>query len=343
MATNGRPTAPDLIAVLEAAGPRFEFFQAVRLLEEQRPEAESVGAGVLPDREAVRFHSAAGFAVTSSDVAQVERGAGADPQAHMTVNFLGLAGAQGPLPPVDTQLLMDRLQDGDPVLRDFLDIFNHRLISLLYRVRKTHRPGFAYTSPDADAGSRFLLSLVGLGTPGLRRRMGVPDQALPRFAGLLAHYPRSAAGLRAMLEAYFGVGVEIRQLLGRYLYLAPEELSAIGLTGRNQRLGRDLLLGRYIFDVPGRLEIRLGPLTLEPFLDLLPVGDGFRELRDLVRLYLGDSARVDVQLTLAGPEVPVARLGARGGANAPRLGWTTWLKTRSGGTAPAHVALRGQA
>ena len=225
---------------------------------------------------------------------------------------------------------MDRLQDGDPVLRDFLDIFNHRLISLLYRVRKTLRPGFAYTTPEGDAGSRFLLSLVGLGTPGLRRRLGVPDRALTRFAGLLAHYPRSAAGLRAMLEAYFDVAVEIRQLLGRYLYLAVEEQSAIGLTGRNQRLGRDLLLGRYVFDVPGRLEIRLGPLTLEPFLDLLPIGAGFRELRDLVRLYLGDSARVDVQLTLAGPEVPVARLGARGGADAPRLGWTTWLKTRPG-------------
>jgi type VI secretion system protein ImpH len=346
MATDGRPAAPDLISVLAAEGPRFDFYQAVRLLEQHRPEAESVGAGVLPDREAVRFRSAVGFAVTSSDVAQVEGEAPpAAPSARalMTVNFLGLAGAQGPLPAVDTQLLIDRLRDGDDVLRDFLDIFNHRLVSLLYRVRKTQRAGFAYTTPEGDPASRYLLSLVGLGTPALRRRLGVPDKALPRFAGLLAHYPRSAAGLQAMLGAYFEVGVEIRQLQGRWILLEADEQSAIGLSGRNQRLGRDLLLGRWFFDVAGRLEIRLGPLGLRAFLDLLPGGSGFRELRDLTRLYLGDAARVDVGLTLAGAEVPVSRLGSAGSAQGPRLGWTTWLKTRPGGTSPAYVALRGPA
>jgi predicted component of type VI protein secretion system len=50
-----------------------------------------------------------------------------------------------------------------------------------------------------------------------------------------------------------------------------------------------------------------------------------------------------VGLTLAGAEVPVSRLGSAGNAQGPRLGWTTWLKTRPGGTAPAYVALRGRA
>jgi type VI secretion system protein ImpH len=95
--------------------------------------------------------------------------------------------------------------------------------------------------------------------------------------------------------------------------------------------------------VAGRLEVRLGPLPLGAFLDLLPGGAGFRDLRDLARLYLGDTARVDVRLILAAREVPVARLGAAGNAHGPRLGWTTWLKSRPGGTAPAHVDLRGRA
>ena len=45
--------------VLAAEGPRFEFYQAVRLLEERFPEAESVGSGVLPDREASNRNLAA--------------------------------------------------------------------------------------------------------------------------------------------------------------------------------------------------------------------------------------------------------------------------------------------
>ena len=45
----------------------------------------------------------------------------------MTVNFLGLAGCLGALDIPSTELVMRRTSNGDNALRDFLDIFNHRL------------------------------------------------------------------------------------------------------------------------------------------------------------------------------------------------------------------------
>lgn len=315
-----------LIQLLAAQGQRFEFYQAVSLLERLRPDATSVGAGTRPDREAVRFRSALGFGFTGSDLASVEPGASPEAPSVMTVNFLGLAGAQGPLPAAYTQLLMDRQRAGDTILRDFLDVFNHRLVSLLYRARKMLRPGFGYRSAESDPTTRMLLSLAGLGTPVMQQRLSVPDRALPRYAGLLAQYPRSNAGFDQLLSSYFGIGVTVRQFLGRWITLEEGERSALGRTGHHQRLGRDCLLGRRMYDVGSQQEVRLGPLRFQDFLDFLPTGAAYRALTDLTRVYLGETSHIVLCLILRAAEIPALRLGHTHGA---RLGWTTWLKTRA--------------
>jgi type VI secretion system protein ImpH len=45
----------------------------------------------------------------------------------------------------------------------------------------------------------------------------------------------------------------------------------------------------------------------------------------LIRLYVGQALDFRVRLTLKATEVPTSRLSATRG---PRLGWTSWLKTR---------------
>lgn len=337
MATDGRTAETTLIKLLATQSQSVEFYQAVALLERLRPDAESVGAGSRPDREAVRFRSSLGFGFTGSDVAGVEQGDSPEAPPVMTVNFLGLAGAQGPLPATYTQLLMDRQRAEDYILRDFLDIFNHRLISLLYRARKMLRPGFGYHSPARDPTTRMLLSLAGLGTPGMRQRLAVPDRALPRYAALLAQYPRSSAGFDQLLTSYFGIAVTVRQFLGRWMTLEARERSALGRTGHHQRLGRDCLLGKRLYDVASMQEVRLGPLRFQDFLDFLPTGAAYWALTDLTHLYLGETSHIVLCLILGAAEIPPLRLGRQHGA---RLGWTTWLKAPTSARRDSAVRLR---
>src|SRR5947209_17163861 len=74
---------------------RFDFFQAVRLLELIFPDCTPVGEGPEPEKEAVRFSARVGFDFPAGEVHDLlPSGDGSPPS--MVTNFLGLAGATGP-------------------------------------------------------------------------------------------------------------------------------------------------------------------------------------------------------------------------------------------------------
>lgn len=328
----GRPVAERLFS----EGYRFDFYQAVRLLEILRPESDPVGERSDPRGEPVRFRSHAGFDFPASDVVRVTRD-GEDAPAEMTVAFLGVAGGLGPLPRPFTELLLERVARKDTALRDFLDVFNHRLVSLMYRARKKHRLSLATSSPEESGVADYLYSLLGLGTPGLRGRMEVRERALLGYAGLLAQRPRSLVALERVLADYFQVRVKGDPLRGRWLALEEDQLTRIGEWGRNQVLGGGAVLGTRVWEQQGALELRVGPLSLEEFTDFLPTGTAFRPLCELTRFHAGTELDFTVRLLLKAEEVPPARLG--GGAGT-RLGWTSWLRTRDFAADDEQVVLR---
>ncbi|HEV7893159.1 MAG TPA: type VI secretion system baseplate subunit TssG [Pyrinomonadaceae bacterium] len=306
----------------------FDFFQAVRLLELAAPGSSPVGEGAEPAREAVRFRSGVGLDFPASDVAEVRRPETEGAAARMTVNFMGLAGATGPLNMPSTELIIERAWHGDEAPRDFLDIFNHRLVSLLYRTRKLHRVALDNAAPGLDRAASYLYSVAGLGTASLRGRMQVKDRALLFYAGLLGQQPRSMAGLEALLSHYFGVRAVGLPFKGRWQALEESQWTRIGESGQNMRLGVDAVAGTRVWDEEGAFEIELGPLTREQFEDFLPTGWAFRPLCDLVRFYVGDELDFSFRLRLAAREVPDARLPKRGGGaqeGGVRLGWSAWL------------------
>jgi type VI secretion system protein ImpH len=118
-----------------AAGPgRFDFFQAVRLLErlagaDGRP---AVGGDAPPDREAVHFRVQPALRFPAGPVAKVFTPDAGDPP-EMWVTFGGLTGPDGILPQHYTALLLTRHRLKDATLRDWLDLFHHRALSLLVR------------------------------------------------------------------------------------------------------------------------------------------------------------------------------------------------------------------
>jgi type VI secretion system protein ImpH len=303
---------------------RFDFFQAVRLLEALHRELLSPGVDSNPAQEAVRFHSRVALDFPASEVQQLTLPPTAGAPAEMTVNFMGLAGAFGPLPMPDTEMVLDRLRSKDFAARDFLDIFNHRLISLMYQVRKLHRVTLATRPPEESPVARYLYSFFGLGLAELRNRMHTPDRALLQMAGILSQQPRSAPGLERLLAHYFRADARVHQLAGRWRDLEYTEWTRIGvIRGRNQRLGDGVVLGTRVWDQQGAFVVELGPLDRLEFLDFLPVvGKAYGSLCELTRFYAGREFEFAFRLVVAATAVTETRLGQA------RLGWTSWLKTR---------------
>jgi len=307
-------------------GHRFAFVQAVRLLEDLylNSDRTAPGEGAHPEREVVRFRHEVRMDFPPTDVEHVRYTAG-DPPAEMTVNVLGLAGVLGPLPPPVSELVIERAFRKDTAFRDFLDIFNHRLISLLYRARKKFRPALDPHAPDRGGVARLLQAFLGLGTPHLLDRMDMRDRALLPYAGLLLDRHRSTVGLVRLLEDYFEVGVSIIPFRGEWHSIEEDDTTAIGESGRNQLLGRGAVLGGHVWDEAAGIEVRLGPLKLYQFRSFLPNGRAFRALAAAIRFYLRDEVTFAVRLTIAAEEVPGLYIGKREQAH---LGWTTWLGVR---------------
>jgi len=328
MASDGWGTDHPVEDLLFREGYRFEFYQAVRLLELLYPRKSGVGETIEPGREAVRFRSRLSLEFPAGDIADIEPAANGGP-ATVTVNFMGLAGAFGPLPFAYTELALRRVSLKDTAMRDFLDLFNHRLVSLMHWIRKLHRVGMDSNTPETSHLARYFFSFAGLGTAGLRNRMEVRDRSLLFYTGQLLHRPRSVVGLVTMLSDYFDVSVHARPMTGRWLRIDPEQTTVVGLNGRNNALGRTIVLGNRIWDQPGRFDLRIGPLPLETAITFLPDESAHDRLKTLIRFYAGDEQ--DFTLTLLVD--PASIKGVMLGRESPtRLGWTSWLAPGTSGT-----------
>jgi len=316
---------------------RFDFFQAVRLLERLFPVRTPVGKFTPPANEVAHFGAHASMAFPASQIQAMDWPE--DGPVRMTLNFMGLTGPEGVLPNPYTALIIERLRASDTSLRDFLDIFNHRIISLFYQAWRKYRFDVAYERGERNRFSRQLLSLVGLGTDNLQDRQAVPDDAFLYYSGLLAQRPRSAQALRQILADYFDVPVEIAQFSGGWYHLDSDTQCSLSEgTGESERLGFGAVVGDEIWNQQSRVQIILGPLSLERYKDFLPGGSCWEPLRAWTRFFSNGEFDFEVKLVLEREMVPACELGADETAG-PRLGWVSWVKSAPFGRDPDDTVL----
>ena len=329
-------------------GYRFDFFQAVRLLErhyqqraQQSPDRRRYPVGQdYPLREVAHLRAlpSLGFPAQMIDsVGETDELAlhGDDPLLEMTVTFIGLFGPSGVLPQHYTSMLLSRLREKDYALRDFLDLFNHRTISLFYRAWEKYRLPFMYERSHfhADEDDLFtfcLYSLVGLSGQSMRDRSGIDDEAFLYYSGHFSHRPPTASALERMVAEFFDLPIAVEQFCGGWLRLPPGELTRLQSVKSRQSynyLGDSAVIGERVWDVQGRFRIVVGPVTAEQFRNLIPSGDAIGPLVKMARSYVGIEYDFDVMVVLPPSEVPHCGLGVEN-PDAPRLGWNIWVRSR---------------
>jgi type VI secretion system protein ImpH len=242
----------------------------------------------------------------------------------MEVTFMGLIGPAGVMPHWYTELVFERGWHKDHSLAGFLNIFHHRLISLFYLAWKKYRFEASYLPDARDRLSNCLLSLAGLGTPGLIERIGLPAESLAFYSGLLSRSIPSALAIESAVEYFAGTDVNIEQFIERMLPISPEDQTRLGAA--NSHLGVDVVCGSYIRECATKFRVNLGPVGYENFLRFLPTGDLLPPIFALVRCMVGIEYEFEITVFLNRDEVPPCILG-EDTPTAPRLGWSTWVKS----------------
>ena len=321
---------------------RYDFYQTLRRLECLYDHKPRWGTALRPVDEPVRLGQDPDLAFAPAPLASLELGRhGAPPR--LQVRLFGLLGPNGPLPIHITEYARHRLRHaGDPTLSRFLDLFNHRFLALFYRALAQAQPHVNRDRADEDHDLTYLGSFIGIAPASLRHRDTVPDVARLFHAGTLVRQVRDADGLAAIVRQFFRVPARIEEFVGHWLVLAPRDRTY--LRAYVQTLGTGAVAGGRVWDYQSRFRIHLGPLTLKQYEDFLPGANGaapretaLRKLVDWVRFYLCFELDWDVCLHLKREEVPALALGVQG-----RLGWTTWLGTRTAASDADDVCLDGE-
>ena len=339
MASEERPSSDPVIDPQQVAalGPRMRFLLAVELLERLNAGSPRVGGLGPAAEESIRFRHDPAMTFSAGDISKIEvKKKRLDPTNELspthnvyevTTTFLGLTGATTPLP----LYFAEEIAQEDPdaaIRRDFLDIFHHRFIALLYRLQAKYRYANEFESNAADAWSNRILALSGIDLHDAAATSRLPRWRLLRLAPLLANRSRTKHTLEVALEDVLedvleGARVKVEQFVGRWVDI--EERQRIKLGQRNSNLGTNCVMGVKIFDRGGKIRLVIGPLSGTAFRRFLPDGDQVQTVRSVVGLFSRDPIEFDMELVLAKDATPRLRLSMTDGS---KLGLDSWLGGR---------------
>lgn len=293
-------------AQLQHQAWRFDFFSALRCIDALDPQTPRLGTAEHLYQDPLRLAQAVSLAFEPGMLRNLQLCEGLAPR--LAVTFFGLTGVNGPMPlSFSEDILSRQINHNDYVLAHFLDIFHHRLLSLLYRSWAMTRPVVSADRPSQDRFAEY----VQVFAPRSERY----------YASQYIDQRRSAEGLLTLLRDHVQVPVSLQQWYGRWSDLAAEELQ-LGLGTDRVRLGKGSLLGRRVWNVQHSVRLTLGPLSQAELMRFLPGTTAWRSVTRLVDDYLGCCFEWDLQLLLAPSENIRLRLGA-----CPPLGQASWLSS----------------
>jgi type VI secretion system protein ImpH len=353
MHTAKRRFEPAVIERLFAEPFRFQFFQAVRMVELWLRRHGVAQEGAVANF--MRFQNPLTLRFPASQLESLRP----EPREilptaptlaealqskqlrylRMTPNFMGFLGSAGALPAHYTEsIAAHQLYEKDEGPRAFLDAFSTRSLSLFYEAWCKYRLELKYQLDGRDRFLPLLLALGGLGNRALTRRLAgadggrgaVRDESLAYFATALRQRPASASTMARVLGEYFGVSVAATQFIGCWCEVPPQQQTVLG--GVQAQLGATAMVGSRVWQRDLRMRLTIGPLRRADFDAFLPGGSAALALDKLLSMFTGVTLEYEICLVLRAQDVAGASLGA--GA---RLGWDSFMQDAGAGEDRADV------
>ena len=238
----------------------------------------------------------------------------------------GLLGTIGPLPYHYSEMVARSERVNQVALRDFMAIFSHRAISLLYRawrksrISREHMPGAA-----AAAQSKFSSAIAGLsGSTDLADRMAWLDLAgkKPEQApDLFVRGVRNASGLTQFLRRQFSMPFEVEELVGTWEHVPEATLPSLGPGDIVPSLGRNTILGKRVWQVQSTFRLLILKPNKSQYELLKPGSESLRRIQLATRMYCTAELAFRIRIVVSGKELEPGTLGS---SNKPAiLGWNT--------------------
>lgn len=327
-------------------GRHYDFFVTVGMLERLTPDAVRIGGDGPYPRESIRFRHDPSLAFSTGDISAVKyvevpraKEDALDRRRHryeVTTAFLGLTGSASPLPGFMSEELLQAQEQGR-LRGEFLDLFHHRFVSLVYRIGVKYDLAREFAQDCSDPWTKRILALGGLDAFSERRPKHIPMWRLVRLAPLLAARVRSGKVIEKAIRDICDEALDpearvfMQQFAGSWVPLDPEQRTMLGI--RNTVLGQSAVLGVQCYHRAGKAVVVIGPLH-ENFRRFLADGDMYPRVKELLELMCPEPIEFELDLVLAEHARPPFKLGA---AANQRVGIDTWLSSRAGAGKQTHL------
>jgi len=296
---------------------KSDFYRAVytlqRFLAGCSMESE-LGSDTLPKNERIRFKVPQNLGFPGSAIESINDVTGDDgiKRLEVYVNFMGLTGPSGALPRHYTELVMQRTRLKDVAIREFFDLFNHRLITLNYR---------AWEKYQFPIQHEYYLTGKNTSIDDVLKALTGASQNLDVFlGGLLAMPIRNTQSLRQILELLSGCDVEIREFVGRWMVLDESDQTQLGSRvqpeGQHAQLGMSTIVGQKVWDISSAIEVDLQVNNRDMARAVMSQGRLMQILKQVVAHYVPSCIQVRWRLTTTYRNLPIASLAD----NSPGLG-----------------------
>ncbi|SAK88406.1 type VI secretion protein [Caballeronia calidae] len=314
--------SPETIARLEAEPWRYGFLPLMRRIG-ANASLDPIGTARRPGAEPFRLGQQPSLTFAPREIASV---GALDGRLQVRLFGLGMLGPNGPLPLHVTEIARERQESRrDRTLVDFLDVFHHRYLTLLYRAWSSAQAAAGLDRSDDEQFSFYVASITGQDPSEIRSR-ALPAHAQLAAAANLVREVRDPDGLRMTLERYFGVPVSIEEYVFHWIEVAPEEHTHLGRADPAATMGVGALLGEQVPDRQYRFRIVIGPIELDRYLRFTPRGEDLPMLVDWVRSFVGYEFEWELELRILSESAPAAKIGGP-----QQLGWSGWLGCSSDG------------
>lgn len=295
----------------------YDLYRLIDIFQNKNPNATPLGKGTNPRKECIKIRSSFTLAHKSSAVQKIDYSK-EDNQTIFHTNLLSISGLYGPLPDTYGEIIQKSIKNKNPALQEFLDIFSHRLISLLY---KNYRHGSIHTASKDETDNFVGYTLHCLtGLTYFEPYFDFERKKIYKLHQILWRNIPSSSGLKRIIQSYFQCLTSIEERLGDWIYPSTKELSYLGK--RFNTLGRDYILGHKSWDTTNGITIKLGPLNWQKYLSFIPpLKQNYKILKEILSYYLDSNITVYGHLKLDPHEAKTLRLGN----SDCYLNYTTWL------------------
>lgn len=297
-----------------------EFVAAVRLLECIQTDKPRLGKASRLKDEPVRLSQHPSLGFQPGSLGKLESTEGVH-RYRLFCHCIGLLGSNGPLPIHFTEHALQRAAHfNDPTFREFVDLFNHRMLSLFYRSIAETDPAINLDRNTDNHYAAFVASIGGFLPEAAANRDSLPAATRYNFAGWLGSRSNCPEGLIAIIGGYFRLPCKVQEFIGGWLRMPDESLTRLGGDRNDSSLGVTTYLGRKVWSISHKIRIKLGPMTWQDYLAFAPTQKNNTALQELVLSYLGDEIDWDLHLELKPGESRRCKLDRQ-----CRLGFNSWL------------------